>query len=46
MHRTFSEVPLRLKIIMVGDSGVGKTNIKDRFCRDTFKVHSNSTVGI
>ena len=46
MHRTYSEAPLKIKIIMVGDSGVGKTNIKDRFCRGTFAVLSNSTIGV
>ena len=27
-----------IKLIIIGDSGVGKTNILTRFCEDIFKV--------
>ncbi len=34
------------KIILVGDSGVGKTAFLSRYCDDTFINNSVSTVGI
>ncbi len=34
------------KIIIVGDSGVGKTAMLCRFCRNEFKPSLTSTVGV
>ncbi|KAJ1373013.1 hypothetical protein KIN20_035332 [Parelaphostrongylus tenuis] len=34
------------KIILVGDSGVGKTNLLSRFARNTFDLESKSTIGV
>ncbi|KAJ3431735.1 ras-related protein rab11 [Anaeramoeba flamelloides] len=34
------------KIILIGDSGVGKSNILSRFCRDEFTIGSKSTIGV
>lgn len=34
------------KIVLVGESGVGKTNILSRFCRDEFLADSKSTLGV
>ena len=34
------------KIILVGDSGVGKTNILSRYVNDTFSESTKSTVGV
>ena len=34
------------KIIIIGDSGVGKSNILSRYLRDEFKQDSKSTVGV
>lgn len=34
------------KVVMVGESGVGKTNILSRFCRDEFTANSKSTLGV
>ena len=31
---------------MVGDSGVGKTNLLDRFTRNEFSLESKSTIGV
>lgn len=36
----------KLKVILVGDSGVGKTNIKERFCQNKFDPFSTKTVGV
>ncbi len=32
-------------MILVGDSGVGKTNILTRYCKDEFNLESKSTIG-
>ena len=34
------------KIIMVGDSGVGKTNILTRFTSNKFNIQSKPTIGV
>ena len=36
----------KLKIVVVGDSGVGKTNLIRRFIQDDFQSNSKSTVGV
>lgn len=35
-----------LKIVLIGDSGVGKTNLLSRFARDQFNPDSKSTIGV
>lgn len=35
-----------MKIIIVGDSGVGKTNLLSRFTHQEFKEDSKPTVGV
>lgn len=34
------------KLVVVGDSGVGKTNLLGRFVHDTFDFASKSTIGL
>lgn len=34
------------KLVVVGDSGVGKTNLMSRFVHDTFDFASKSTIGL
>lgn len=34
------------KLIIIGDSGVGKTNIMTRFCEDVFKETHVATIGV
>jgi small GTP-binding protein len=40
------EADFLLKIVLIGDSGVGKTNILARFTRDQFNPESKSTIGV
>lgn len=35
-----------LKIVIVGDCGVGKTNMLMRYCENTFKPSYTSTIGV
>jgi len=35
-----------LKIVLVGDSGVGKTNLLTRFSRNEFSLESKTTIGV
>ena len=41
-----SEPDFLLKIVLIGDSGVGKTNLLSRFTRDQFNPDSKSTIGV
>lgn len=37
--------PIFLKIIVVGDSGVGKTSFLNRYCYGSFNIIQNPTIG-
>ena len=41
-----SQNDFNVKIVLAGDSGVGKTNILSRFTRDFFSEDSKSTIGV
>ena len=41
-----TEPDFLLKIVLIGDSGVGKTNLLSRFTRDQFNPDSKSTIGV
>ena len=41
-----NDLPKEYKIILLGDTGVGKTSIFNRYCRDEFENVYNSTVGV
>ena len=44
---TISHVkPRTFKIIVLGESGVGKTCLSFRFCAGKFPLHSESTIGL
>ena len=34
------------KIVLIGDSGVGKSNLLSRFTRDEFNLESKTTIGV
>ena len=34
------------KIVLIGDSGVGKSNLLSRFTTDEFNIESKSTIGV
>lgn len=34
------------KVVLIGDSGVGKSNLLSRFTRDQFNLQSKSTIGV
>ena len=34
------------KIVLVGESSVGKTNILSRLCKNEFNTESTSTIGV
>jgi len=40
------EYDVLYKMILVGDSGVGKSNIALRYVKDNFKEDSMSTIGV
>jgi Ras-related protein Rab-11B len=41
-----SEVNRIIKLIVIGDSGVGKTNILQRFFNNSFNLESEMTIGV
>jgi Ras-related protein Rab-11A len=38
--------PLSLSVVLIGDSGVGKSNLLSRFTRNEFNLDSKSTIGV
>jgi small GTP-binding protein len=37
---------LIFKVVLIGDSGVGKSNILSRYLKDEFNLHTKTTVGV
>lgn len=37
---------ISFSVVLVGDSGVGKTNLLSRFTRNEFNMESKSTIGV
>jgi len=35
-----------LPVVLIGDSGVGKSNLLSRFTRNEFNLESKSTIGV
>jgi small GTP-binding protein len=42
----YADPDFLLKLVLVGDSGAGKTNLLSRFARDEFSPDSKSTIGV
>ena len=40
------EIDFLLKIVLIGDSGVGKTNLLSRFTRNVFEDNTRNTIGV
>ncbi|XP_078435303.1 ras-related protein Rab11C [Wolffia australiana] len=45
-HKVDHEYDYLFKIVLIGDSGVGKSNILSRFTRNEFCLESKSTIGV
>lgn len=45
-HNSHEDFELLFKIIIIGDSGVGKTNILSRYIKNSFSFDTRSTVGV
>ncbi len=46
MARTDEGFDFLFKIVLIGDSGVGKTNIMSRFTKNEFNLESKPTIGV
>ncbi|KAF8390008.1 hypothetical protein HHK36_024528 [Tetracentron sinense] len=42
----YDECDYLLKAVLIGDSGVGKSNLLSRFARDEFRLDSKPTIGV
>lgn len=42
----FSFLSPRPQVVLIGDSGVGKSNLLSRFTRNEFNLESKSTIGV
>ncbi|CAL9196410.1 ras-related protein RABA1f-like [Musa acuminata AAA Group] len=45
-YRADEEYDYLFKVVLIGDSGVGKTNLLSRFARDEFSFETKSTIGV
>ena len=45
-YKVDHEYDYLFKIVLIGDSGVGKSNILTRFTRNEFCLESKSTIGV
>ncbi|KAL1821364.1 hypothetical protein DCAR_0417783 [Daucus carota subsp. sativus] len=45
-YRTEDEYDYLFKLVIIGDSGVGKSNLLSRFTRNEFNLESKSTIGV
>lgn len=45
-YRADEDYDYLLKVVLIGDSGVGKSNLLSRFSRNEFSLESRSTIGV
>lgn len=45
-NRTDEDYNFVLKVVLIGESGVGKTNLLSRFTRSEFSHHTCTTIGV
>lgn len=45
-HKNLLEIFFIITVVLIGDSGVGKSNLLSRFTRNEFNLESKSTIGV
>ena len=40
------EIDMLVKVVVCGESGVGKSNLLSRYLRDSFELHGKATIGV
>lgn len=45
-YRADDDYDFLYKVVLIGDSGVGKSNLLSRFTRNEFSLESKSTIGV
>lgn len=45
-YRAEDEYDYLFKLVLIGDSGVGKSNLLSRFTKNEFNLESKSTIGV